>query len=112
MTRDQIAETTYEAMIQLNNVKTEAGVINQNSAAKISFGLQLSRDIMRKIDEIIASTKDPAEREGEFEKLRHEIEDAKRSTGYAKRELRMPGTAGIRLKGALKFLLRLGNKEK
>ncbi len=112
MTRDQIAETTYEAMIQLNNVKTDAGITNQDSAAKISFGLHLSRDIMRKIDGIIASIKDLAEREGEFEKLRHEIEDAKRSTGYAKRELRMPGTAGIRLKGALKFLLRRGKKVK
>jgi hypothetical protein len=30
-----------------------------------------------------------------------------RNTDYAKRELRMPGTAGLRLKGALKYLLRM-----
>ena len=55
----------------------------------------------------LASTKDNIERENKYKKLRHEIEDAKRTTGYAKRELRMPGTAGLRLTGALKYLLRL-----
>ena len=40
-----------------------------------------------------------------FEALKDKEEKAKRSTGLAKRELRMPGTAGIRLKGALKFLI-------
>jgi B12-binding domain/radical SAM domain protein len=106
MTRDQLAETTYEAMIQMNNVKTKAGITNQNTSKKISFGLQLSRKVMRKIDNIIASTQDNTERENKYKKLRHEIEDAKRSTGYVKRELRMPGTAGLRLTGALKYLLR------
>jgi len=66
----------------------------------------MERDIMRKIDDIIASTSSETERALEYERLRREIEDAKKSTDISKRELRMPGTTGLRLKGALKYLLR------
>ena len=106
MTRDEIAETTYEAMIRMNELKAEMGVTDPGRAALIKQGLSMERDIMRKIDDIIASTSSETERALEYERLRREIEDAKRSTDISKRELRMPGTAGLRLKGALKYLLR------
>lgn len=106
MTRDEIAETTYEAMIRMNELKAEMGVTNPGRAALIKQGLSMERDIMTKIDDIIASTSSETERALEYERLRREIEDAKRSTDISKRELRMPGTAGLRLKGALKYLLR------
>ena len=106
MTRDEIAETTYEAMIRMNELKAEMGVTDPGRAALIKQGLIMERDITRKIDDIIASTSSETERALEYERLRREIEDAKRSTDISKRELRMPGTAGLRLKGALKYLLR------
>ncbi|UCD45097.1 MAG: TIGR04190 family B12-binding domain/radical SAM domain protein [Candidatus Bathyarchaeota archaeon] len=112
MTRDDVAETTYEAMIRMNRVKAEAGVTDVEMASRISFGLNQARDVMRSIDAIIASTRDESERAEKYGELRRQIEDSNRSTGYAKRELRMPGTTGIRLKGALKYLLRLARLSK
>jgi len=106
MTRDDIAETTYEAMIRMNALKAEYGVTDSGEASKVSAGLTLARDIMRKIDSIIASTSDEAERSRMYQELRGEIEETKKATGLAKKELRMPGTAGIRVKGALKYLVR------
>jgi len=106
MTRDEIAETTYEAMIRMNQVKAEKGITDPEKAAQIADGLSLARDVMRKIDEIATSKATEDERKREYEKLRLEIQRAKESTVYAKRELRMPGTAGIRVKGGLKYLLR------
>ena len=110
MTRDEIAETTYDSMIGMNELKAEMGVTDREKADRITTGLEMARDIMRRIDGIIASTGDEAARAVEYDRLRVEIEDAKRSTGLAKMELRMPGTAGIRLKGALKFLLNWARK--
>ncbi len=67
----------------------------------------MARDVMRRIDVIMASASDEAERADLYRHLRREIEEAERSTGLAKRELKMPGASGIRLKGALKYLLRM-----
>ena len=66
----------------------------------------MARDIMHRIDDIIASTSDPDERNKKYDSLKQEIDEAKRSTRLAKRELRMPGLAGIRIKGAAKYLLK------
>jgi B12-binding domain/radical SAM domain protein len=62
MTRDEIAETTYEAMIRMNELKAQMGVTDHKKADKITMGLSLARDIMRKIDNIRASTSDEASR--------------------------------------------------
>ena len=112
MTRDEIAETTYEAMIRMNNLKAENGITDPGEAAKVADGLNMARDVMRKIDIIIASTSNEAERSQRYRQLRGEIEETKKATGLAKKELRMPGIAGIRVKGALKYLLRLVRKTK
>ncbi|MCW3978595.1 MAG: TIGR04190 family B12-binding domain/radical SAM domain protein [Candidatus Bathyarchaeota archaeon] len=106
MTRSEIAETTYEAMIGMNRLKVDVGVTEPAAAGRIESGLILARDVMRRIDTIIASTNDKDERERRYGELRSEMEDAERATSYAKRDLRMPGTAGIRLMGALKYLMR------
>jgi hypothetical protein len=44
-------------------------------------------------------------RKEEYNKLKTEIQRAKLSTRKAKNELRMTSTAGIKLRGALRFLL-------
>ena len=105
MTRDQIANTTYEAMIQMNKVKSEMGITEPQQAERINYGLTMAWNLMKKIDSIIESTSDPDKRNAEYDKLKTEIQRAKDSTGKAKRDLRMTRTAGIRLRGALKLLL-------
>jgi B12-binding domain/radical SAM domain protein len=105
MTRDLIADTTYEAMIEMNKVKSEMGVIPHLQAERVNYGLIMAWNLMKKIDSIVESTSDPAKRNVEYDKLKMEIQRAKDSTGKAKRELRMTRTAGIKLMGALKFLL-------
>jgi B12-binding domain/radical SAM domain protein len=105
MTRDQIANTTYEAMIKMNNVKAQMGVTDPQEADRINYGLNMAWNIMRKIDEIVESTRDPMKRKEEYNKLKTEIQRAKISTRKAKNELRMTRTAGIKLRGALRFLL-------
>ncbi len=106
MTRDQIADTTYEAMIQMNQIKAEMGVITPPHAEKVNNGLNSAWSLMKKIDSIVESTSDPDKRKAEYDKLKTEISRADQSSGQAKRELRMTRTAGIKLKGALKLLLR------
>ncbi len=106
MSRDEIAETTYEALIGMNRLKAEVGVTDPDAARRIESGLNLARDVMRRIDDIVASTNDADERARRYAELRSEMEEARRSTVIAKKELRMPGTSGIRLKGALKYLMR------
>jgi B12-binding domain/radical SAM domain protein len=106
MTRDQIAETTYEAMINLNKLKMDVGVTNTAHGEKVNYGLKMARDIMHKIDDINASTSDPLEKQDKYASLKLEIDEAKKSTVLSKRELRMPGLAGIRIKGAARYLLK------
>ena len=105
MTRDQLAETTYEAMIRMNRLKTDVGVTNPEKGERIGYGLDMARTIMHRIDDIIDSTSDTQLRQRKYDALKTEIDDAKRSTVLAKQELRMPGLAGLRLKGAVKYLL-------
>ncbi len=110
MSRDEIVDTTYDAMIGMNELKGEVGVTDPRFSERIVAGLRLSKGIMGRIDDIIASTDDPIERNELYGQLRAEIEDAKRSMGLARRELRMPGSSGIRVRGALGYLLK--NMEK
>jgi B12-binding domain/radical SAM domain protein len=106
MTRDEIAETTYQAMIGMNELKRDLGVTETVRAEKVIAGLNLAREIMHKIDDVIASSDDEAVRLQQYRDLKAEVEKANKSTVQAKRELRVPGGAGIRAKGVLKYLLR------
>ncbi len=106
MTRDQVAETTYEAMIRLNQLKMDVGITTQLHGEKVNYGLNMARDIMRRIDGIIESTSDQDIRQMKYDALKLEIDEAKKSTILAKRELKMPGLAGIRVKGAVSYLFK------
>ena len=106
MTRDDVAEATYEAMIRMNQLKMDVGITSKTHGEKVNYGMNMARDIMHSIDDIIASTSDEAERQRKYAELKQEIDEAMRSTVLAKRELRMPGLAGIRIKGAFHYLLK------
>jgi len=106
MTRDEIAEATYEAMIRMNELKRDLGITDLEGTEKVAAGLNIARDIMHKIDAIMASTDDETERLQRYWDLKAEMEKASRLTVYAKRELRTTGGAGVRVMGVLKHLLR------
>lgn len=107
MTRDHIVETTYEAMIRMNLLKAEAGIINKLRAEQVSTGLEMARDITRRLDEIVVSAKNEDERQMRYRQLKLEIDDASSSTVLSKKELRMPGGAGLRIRGAVNYLARM-----
>ena len=111
MTRDQIVETTYEAMIRMNLVKSKVNLIASEQVEKINYGLILAREMMRKIDDILESTTEPNRRKAAIENLKREIKIAMESTVYSKKELRVPGVARIKLRGAIKFLLKNKNSD-
>jgi B12-binding domain/radical SAM domain protein len=110
MSRNEIAETTYEAMIRMNRLKMDVGVTDERHGETVDAGLILARSVMRKVDSIISSTDDIGERIKRFSELKSEIDEAKKSTGLSKRELRMPGLAGIRVRGVMKGLLKFLSK--
>jgi len=63
MSREQIVETTYEAMIRLNTIKTEYGVITPETARAENQRLEAGRDMTHTIDELAAR--------GNYETLRN-----------------------------------------
>jgi len=106
MTRDEITDATYESMIRMNELKSRSGIVDPERAERVEAGLTLARRVMYEIDEIVASTSDEGERLRRYMDLRAEVERANRLTIQAKRDLRTPGAAGIRVAGVLKYLLR------
>ena len=105
MTRDEIADSTYEAMYRVNELKREKGLIDSDKAEKVAEGLSLARDVMHRIDEIYAATGDTAEREKRLEELRQEVEIVNRSFLYAKNSLKVTKRAGIRKTVPFKYLI-------
>ncbi len=105
MSRDELAEATYEAMIRMNEVKMEAGLIEREAGEKVIEGLALALDLMRRIDSIIGADEETSKRA--LEELRLEVERSARWTEYSKRELRPQARAGVRVRGVLKHLLGL-----
>ena len=81
------------------------GITDIELGEQVNKGLHMARMIIQDIDSIIASTKDRVAREQKFREFKKEIEETKKSTNLSKRELRMPGLAGLRL-SAVKHLLR------
>jgi B12-binding domain/radical SAM domain protein len=105
MTRDEIVDVTYDSMIGMSMLKSEIGVITPLQMEKTVYGLKMAQKIMKRIDEIIRTSKAESERWKQYADLQSEIEEAQKTMGYSKRELRMPGLAGIRVSGVLKYLL-------
>ncbi|MBS7638471.1 TIGR04190 family B12-binding domain/radical SAM domain protein [Candidatus Bathyarchaeota archaeon] len=104
MTRDQIAEATYKAMMRMNEVKMEMGVIEREVGERVAEGLALAWEIMCRIDAV--NTLDEEDSKKAYEELRLKVERSAKWTEYSKRELRPQARAGVRLRGALKHLIR------
>jgi radical SAM superfamily enzyme YgiQ (UPF0313 family) len=106
MKRDEIAEATHEAVIRMNQLKLDLGIIDKEEAEKVAVGLDIAKNIMCKIDTILASTDDEKERLRYYQDLKADVEKSIRLTVRAKRELRTPGLKGIRITGIIKYMLK------
>jgi len=86
MTRDDIAEVSYEAADAINKARFECGLIDQ---AELDFRLQRSKeaaDMMKRVDAAMA-IQDPAEKERAFRELQRRSEELMESTITHKREM-------------------------
>ena len=54
MTREQIADTAYEAMLRLNSLKAKYGVISEQMAQAENHRLESAREMMHRIDDILS----------------------------------------------------------
>jgi len=54
MTRQQIADTAYEAILRLNRLKAKYGIISKQMAEAGEQRILAARDMMHRIDEILA----------------------------------------------------------
>jgi B12-binding domain/radical SAM domain protein len=54
MTREQIVDTTYEAMLRLNSLKAKHGVISEPIAQAENHRLKAAREMMHRIDDILS----------------------------------------------------------
>ena len=54
MTRHQIAETAYEAILRLNRLKAKHGVISKQMAEAGERRIEAASKMMRRIDDILA----------------------------------------------------------
>jgi len=92
MTREQIAETAYEAMLRLNSMKAKYGVISERMAQAENHRLESAREMMHRIDDIL--TRGNLE---ELPRLKEQVDRINMSPSTHWEELKLPmGPAGIR----------------
>jgi B12-binding domain/radical SAM domain protein len=95
MTRDDIAEVSYEAADAINKARFECGLISQE---ELDFRLRRSReavDMMRKVDQAMTIA-DPEERQRSLKVLRSRAEELMESTITHKREMEWAAKGLIR----------------
>jgi B12-binding domain/radical SAM domain protein len=98
MTRDEIAETAYEAILRLNNLKAQFGTISPEMARAGVERINRSRDLMHRIDDLLAN----GTYEQELPKLKAEIEWMNRFPVSEKKQLELPiGPVKLKLSWAL-----------
>jgi B12-binding domain/radical SAM domain protein len=92
MSRQQIVDTTYQAMTRLNRLKAEYGVISEQMAQAENHRLESAREMMRRIDEIVS--------QGDHEKLdllKPQIDEINMSPSTHWEELKLPvGSVRVR----------------
>jgi B12-binding domain/radical SAM domain protein len=92
MSRQQIVDTTYQAMTRLNRLKAEYSVIPEQMAQAENHRLESAREMMQRIDEILA--------QGDYEKLdllKPQIDEINMSPSTHWEELKLPvGSVRVR----------------
>ncbi len=86
MTRHQIAETAYEAILRLNRLKAKYGVISKQLAELGEQRIEAAREMMHRIDDLLAS----GNLEDELPRLKPEIDRINMLPVSEKRQLELP----------------------
>jgi len=85
MTRQQIVDTTYEAMTRLNSLKAKYGIISEQMAQAENKRLEAAQEIAQRIDDIVA--------QGNYEELSHlkaRVDEINMSPSTHWEELKLP----------------------
>ncbi|UCB42685.1 MAG: TIGR04190 family B12-binding domain/radical SAM domain protein [Dehalococcoidales bacterium] len=85
MSREQLVETAYTAMIRLNSLKAEYGIISQEMAEAENQRLEAARDMRHTIDEIVVQSDKEA-----LHNLKGEIDRINMSAHTHWEELKLP----------------------
>jgi len=92
MSRQQIVDTAYQAMMRLNRLKGEYGVISEQMAQAENRRLESAREMMQRIDEIVAK----GDRE-KLDLLKPQIDEINMSPSTHWEELKLPvGSVRVR----------------
>ena len=103
MSRDQIAEVTYEAGRRLNALKASFGLISPAVAAETEERIARAVSLMAQIDRLVERCT-PEELERELQALKPQIDRANTSTVCEKTELDLPfGTTAFNLPQLIKM---------
>lgn len=105
MSRDQIAESTYAAVYDMNKLKCEKGLIDEEKGRKVLDGIAQAVMVMNKIDMIYHDTKDRLERGNRLATIKEELQAANYYTLLGKENLRVTHKARIRRQAPLRFLM-------
>lgn len=89
MTRDQIADASYEAGRRLNQMKAQYGLISEKTAELTERRIERALNMMRTIDDITAKA-DGADRSRQLAALKPLVDNASISTVCEKSELDLP----------------------
>ena len=89
MTRDEIVETTYQAALRLNRIKSDFGLINPQVAKGIEERIKEAMVMMGEIDEIVKE-KDETAREERLMRLKPRIDQLSMDTICEADEIKWP----------------------
>jgi B12-binding domain/radical SAM domain protein len=86
MSRDDLADVTYEAGFRLNRLKRDVGLVSREKAEETEARIREARTLMDRIDRLLA-TKEGADLDAELASLKSRIDRANTSTVCDKEEL-------------------------
>ncbi|MGQ9468484.1 MAG: TIGR04190 family B12-binding domain/radical SAM domain protein [Nitrososphaerales archaeon] len=86
MNRDELVEATYESAYLLNRVKVQYDLIDSYTAEEIAIRIQMARDTLQRIDEII-KIDDPKLQAQLIQNLKSQIEEVNQRVLCSKGEL-------------------------
>lgn len=89
MTRQDIVDSSYEAALELNQMRMDFGLVSKRKGERTDKRIKLARDTTRQIDEIMG-IKDEREREQALCTLRSKVQSLKESTICEKKDLEWP----------------------
>lgn len=102
MSVDEMVDATYDAALDINQVKADGGILDLNQAAKTDRRIREAREQMNRIDEVLNSTVVPADRQMAI--LREEFKQLNTSTIGEKSDLNWPHEAKpVHFKNLLKL---------